>query len=600
MIVKNGSRSRNASRNKLAKKETEIVDNNASSNPKKAKTTEKKKDSTDNISSESTLLTLKNIRNEKDKEVNHVEIMNIEVPESIPKTEIKIEKKVAGKKHKNDQANLNQNKNDKAKRSVKLSYISGRSIRSRKIESITLEETDSDDIQITSEIKVKKPIRKREANSNKKSKGKIKKVKKEDKKQKVKQNKKSLLTAEKENISISKISGRNVDLTNGFNSSSKVSKKSKGDSSNEDFTKPKSTIKANYDLNKKNEKFLGRKKKAENRSTTQSITPVKKQKEKIANQKEKSKNQKGHNNNTDNYVTTPTNAHKAVSKKKNNLRIPKMEEENSKKKISSPSLTVLNQLFIEYGYEHVIDTLCKSKLEEKYKLDSCLKGLKNSTSKEKLPFLLIKILFSYFGSQIEEIKKECLKRSISAKKVATSNIEEPEKKPKNSASKSPENISNPPNVLSNSTIEVDESEIDKMENKNVSGVIKAPNQVKEAQTQIQDKVNVSIEFKKSIGSHYNKTKDGEIYKYQVSALDEKGNAIFKCYDEKCSGMGIYDVDSKKFSITQNHSIIYGEHDYIDLMNKDECDGDVLKDLKEEKYSDAQIFKENGKRIIKMS
>ena len=48
----------------------------------------------------------------------------------------------------------------------------------------------------------------------------------------------------------------------------------------------------------------------------------------------------------------------------------------------------------------------------------------------------------------------------------------------------------------------------------------------------------------SIGFHYNKTNDGEIFKYQVSNLDGKGNAIFKCYDEKCNGMGIYELDSK--------------------------------------------------------
>ena len=36
----------------------------------------------------------------------------------------------------------------------------------------------------------------------------------------------------------------------------------------------------------------------------------------------------------------------------------------------------------------------------------------------------------------------------------------------------------------------------------------------------------------SIGSHYNKSEEGEIFKYQISSLDGKGKAIFKCYDDK--------------------------------------------------------------------
>ena len=55
----------------------------------------------------------------------------------------------------------------------------------------------------------------------------------------------------------------------------------------------------------------------------------------------------------------------------------------------------------------------------------------------------------------------------------------------------------------------------------------------------------------SIGSHYNKTRDGEIYKYQVHKLDGKGSAIFKCYDEKCSGMDLYELETRNLVILES-------------------------------------------------
>ena len=100
----------------------------------------------------------------------------------------------------------------------------------------------------------------------------------------------------------------------------------------------------------------------------------------------------------------------------------------------------------------------------------------------------------------------------------------------------------------------------------------------------------------SIGSHYNKDEEGRIYKYQVANLDGKGNAIFKCYDDNCTGMGIYELESKKFSVTKKHSLKHGEHENI--INYDKDGDNVFKEIIDKEKSDAQVFKENGERIVK--
>ena len=100
----------------------------------------------------------------------------------------------------------------------------------------------------------------------------------------------------------------------------------------------------------------------------------------------------------------------------------------------------------------------------------------------------------------------------------------------------------------------------------------------------------------SIGSHYNKNEEGHIFKYQVASLDGKGNAIFKCYDDKCCGMGIYELETRKFKVTKKHNVKHAEHEYI--INYDKDGEEIFKQLKEKNKSDAQVFKENGERIVK--
>ena len=102
----------------------------------------------------------------------------------------------------------------------------------------------------------------------------------------------------------------------------------------------------------------------------------------------------------------------------------------------------------------------------------------------------------------------------------------------------------------------------------------------------------------SIGSHYHKNEEnGLIYKYQVFKLDGQGNAIFKCYDDKCSSEGIYELDSRKFSVTVKHNLEHKQHDYI--INCDKTEDSVFKEMLNLNKNDAQVFKEGNERSVKL-
>ena len=79
-------------------------------------------------------------------------------------------------------------------------------------------------------------------------------------------------------------------------------------------------------------------------------------------------------------------------------------------------------------------------------------------------------------------------------------------------------------------------------------------------------------------------------------MDGKGNVIFKCYDDKCYGMGIYGIKSMKFSVIKIHNLKNQEHDYIIDNNTD--DNNIFKELNKDNKTHAQIFKENEERFIK--
>ena len=62
-------------------------------------------------------------------------------------------------------------------------------------------------------------------------------------------------------------------------------------------------------------------------------------------------------------------------------------------------------------------------------------------------------------------------------------------------------------------------------------------------------------------------------------------------------MGLYEIETRKFTVTQNHNLGHSEHEYI--INFEKNGDNVFQDLIKNNKSDAQVFKENGERSVKI-
>ena len=335
-------------------------------------------------------------------------------------------------------------------------------------------------------------------------------------------------------------------------------------------------------------KFLGKKRKPENLNQQSISTNKEKNKSEIKKAKTifQIKSQK----------KVPKSSIKSSTKlsaeNNNNLLIPKMNKDNhdSNKKYVFPELAVLEELFNEYGFDKVLDSLYKPNLGHN-KLDSCVQGLKKSCSSFKLPIILFKIFFSYFETKIEEIKNN-YKRAISAKNLSSH---------KNFFKS--EELDKFPQKTKDSDIRSRNYKIDKINNndstrkneeKEKLGTKKCENKSENPKITRKEEKK-SDKKKKSIGPHYHKDEEGNIYKYQICNLEGKENAIFKCYDNKCHGMGIYGINTMKSSVIKIHNLKYEEHDFIIESNSD--DDEIFKELDKNNKSNAQIFKQNEQKAI---
>ena len=619
------------SRQKGTQIEDEIVEIEEIPSRRTSKKYPKKKENTENSSSEATTPNKKNKKkqNKKEKTLELIEIMDgdIQEEETLSLNNKKASPSVAKLKK---SINKNVASNDKEKtisvKSVnkikeKSPIIKGKK-NQKKISSITLDESENgneSEIKVTTEVKLSSKIQKKGTSKTPKKKS-INTTKdimndpeKKNKTNDKKNGKKNEINeevmqcelsseSETENIKEVNLNSRqnkrknnnknkrnnkfqSDDYNSGYFSSRKTTQKKKIiNENNENILKSRSTIKLSLrdnSMKSKANNFLGRKRKADPKSEESEAVKVKypKSSSQIKAGKQKSK-------------TPLKNNPKKNNKNNHDLSMSKMdiEEQNGDKKYAIPELALLNQLITEYGFEKVLDSFCKATLNKKNKLDLCLQGLKNSCTNERLPFLLIKMLFSYFDDKYE----------VSVRKRSTSSVKN------NHLNNSNESQNNNNSNLEYSVmdqceeaspIEVNEEEgAQDIKDKNKKGKCLDNNNNKGVKIKKSDEKKGEKKMM-SIGSHYNKGEDGKVYKYQISSLDGKGNALFKCYDDKCSGTGNYNIETKEFSITKEHNLTHAEHDYIINSEKD---GDkVFKDLIDKDKSDAQVFKENGERIVKI-
>ena len=560
------------------------------------------------------------------KTVESVKIIDKDMPEdnslkgNKKPPEIKLNKSVV-----KEMTNKNRRKNEK--------HLAKKE-RKDNISEISLEETDNEsEIRVVSVQKMERPLRKtrnaskkldkRNKNNEKENKySKIQVYIRKEKKGKEKKSIKCELSStenddedKEENTPEEKIEKKNNKRgkKSGYITNIKSSKKYLNNTINRELKpyssiktrKRRSTLKDNINTNMEN--LLGRKRNPErkNRNSKSPNKTIDISESSETEDKNQNKNKKNPSQNKKGKIKAKT-PDKIVNKKNSSFNklsiadILKEFQKNTNKKYPYPELEALNQIINHYSLDKVIDALCKPELEIKNKLDLSLQVLIDSCPEGKLPIFLIKMLFVYFETKFSDKKENKdikIKRSSSVNTISNPIKTNSEKKVISKISI----LSSPIDEIKNNSSEININrggttiEIDDDKNKDMSNYNSPKFGNYFSFQDINNQNNTEENKGKCIGSHYNKTKDGKIYKYQVYSLDEEGNATFVCYDDNCSGMGNYNLDTKKFYVVGKHNLSYEEHDYIINLLKTQ-DNAFFDLLKCDKFN-AQVFKENGVRNV---
>jgi hypothetical protein len=633
-------------RNNIPKENKDIeeiieIEDNPKTKPIKVQISQKKKENEviiENSSSEATTPNKKR-KNKKKNEDDLIEITDVEMPDSIENKKITSSNSSKCKKSNGKLPSKKGKKTDKASsQTINATMVKGKSKspinrdkRKKNLDSINLDEIKLDEeseIQITTDLKIHSSKKKSVSIYRNKSMNKNKKI------SQVKNNKKNLKNGKKykkDRILSQQIellsedsdneivegdeikdnslkrkknlqSFESLDTINlGYYSARKISKRSKTKENQYENEIPQSKSTIKLSRTNKTYNLLGKKRKPE-RKRTRSITPNK------SVDKSGSFNKKNTRNPSQikaNKVKSRT-PYKVIGRKNNNKNdVIELKMNSKKNKSSKPSDSgFLNQLADEFGLEKVLDSLCKSKPNKKNNLDSGLKELKDSCDNNRITFLLCKMIFKYFDSKIKEsgiCNQENGKTTsaISEIRIPKNNIDGKDKSMSNK-NKSPSKYLKKCDNTELSVMDIYEGgnpiQIGDDDVKERPIKCLSENKIRKVKDDIKENEEKSKKKMVSIGSHYKKDEAGKVYKFQISRLDGKGNAIFKCFDDKCNAYGIYELDTKKFTQTSKHNLNHGEHEYIINIEKD---GDeILKELANKNSSDAQVFKENGKRNVK--
>ena len=616
------------------------IEDNPNTKPVRVQISQKKKENEviiENSSSEATTPNKKR-KNKRKNGDDLIEITDVEIPDTVEnkkkssshssKDKKSIAKLTSKKAKKTDKASSQCINTSLAKRKSKSPI--NRDKKKKNLDSINLDEIKLDEeneIQIATDLKIhsfkKKSVsiyREKNMNKNKKlsqdkkNKKNLKNGKK-NKKNEVDGQQIELLSEgsdneimgggeQKDNSQKRKNNFQSFESQDKFNlgyfSSRKISKSSKRKENQyeNEIPQSKSTIK----LSRANLTYslLGKKRKPE-RKRTRSINENKNV------DKSCSLNKKNSGNPSQikaNKVKSKT-PYKIIGKKNKNKKDSiEIKMDSKKNKNSKPSESgFLNKLADEFGLEKVLDSLCKSKPNKKNNLDSGLKELKDSCDNNQITFILCKMIFKYFNTKIKESgifnhENDKTTSYISEITIPKNNFDEKDKSMSNkdkSPSKSLKkcdnsNLSVMDICEGGSPIHIGDDDVQERPIKSLS-----ENKIRKVKDDMKEEVGKSKKKIVSIGSHYKKDENGKVYKFQISSLDGKGNAIFKCFDDKCKALGTYELDTKKFTQTSKHNLNHGEHEYIINIEKD---GDeVFKELADKNSFDAQVFKENGKRNV---
>lgn len=286
----------------------------------------------------------------------------------------------------------------------------------------------------------------------------------------------------------------------------------------------------------------------------------------------------------------------------------KKEESNENKEIygdcsdNLPSYLKLNEIVKKYGFQNVLKSLYQPLFDQRNPLNKNLQKIIDAEGTQKLTFMLLNIHCT--------ISKDLnIKSNLEEEAEDNNNInneprfEERQPQPEASILKN----SKPKNIIDNNNnddINNDKNNNDNTIENNTSNINISNNEVKIDLDTEKNNNNIpkgnSNRFRKELGLgvHFHKDEEDNIYKYCLHHFLGETRAIFYCSDKQCKSIAKYDVDTKAFTITIEHSKPHSQHNYILNFDTEKKDKIIFLDFKKKNYKEGQVFRKGeGKRIV---
>jgi len=274
------------------------------------------------------------------------------------------------------------------------------------------------------------------------------------------------------------------------------------------------------------------------------------------------------------------------------LRKKRFKDKNSKDENSQnkdydnnlenlPSYIKLNELVKKYGFKNVLKCLCQSSLDQSKSLERNLQKMIDNEGGQKLSFMLLSI-----HCNICDNKDNSNNDGIEKKKG--SKLASPMKKKINN--------DNNDNDMDNEDDDEDNNEDD---DRNINDEVKIDlDSEKNVENSIQKGNSSRFRKELGLGVHFHKDDKDNIYKYCLHHFLGETRAIFYCSDKQCKSIAKYDVVTKVFTITIDHSKSHSQHNYILNFDSEKKDKVIFLDFKKKSYKEGQVFRKGeGKRIV---
>ena len=115
-------------------------------------------------------------------------------------------------------------------------------------------------------------------------------------------------------------------------------------------------------------------------------------------------------------------------------------------------------------------------------------------------------------------------------------------------------------------------------------------------------INELINERLELGAHFQKDKEGKIYKYLKHHIREnKGDKmyIYYCADTRCKSKACYYLTGMKFQVLNEHGLKHEDHCYMQKKDRTDKYRFIIEEFKARNCNDAQVFKKSdGTALVK--